>query len=177
MVVEMEKFFITVFCFLSLAVNQVFAASQGMKLYQNSTYNFSIEIPNYMSYFTPNNPNVKMSAGIQGFNMNVIVKSSPMKDSDDYFLNDLLDEQVAQYKNVGVPVLEYYVVNLPHYRVGYLADIVTYNYPEVSFQMTQYTFQFVRNWKYYCVSYFVTRGKEHLYQSTIKKSIDSLIVD
>ena len=172
------KFFLlSIVCILFLTANQAFATSQGMKLYRNSNHNFSIEVPDYMTYLTPKYPNVKMSAGIQGFNMNVIVKTFAVKNSDDYFLSDLLNEQVTQYKNMGVPVLEYDIVNLPHYRVAYLADVVTYNYPEGSFQMTQYTFQFVKNWKYYCVSYFVTRGKEHLYQTTIRKSIDSLIVD
>ena len=172
-----KVFLFVVFCMLFMTVNQAFSASQGMKLYRNSIYNFSIEVPNYMSYKTPLLPDTIMLASTQDFTMCVIVKPAPTKFSNDSDLNYLLSEQLSICRGNSWTVLEYDIVNLPRHRVLYQAIVVPYNYPEVSFKLTQYTFQFVRNWKYYCVSYSVIRGKEHLYQTTIRKSIDSLIVD
>ena len=147
------------------------------QVYRNTEYQFRIEIPDYLTYKTPKGPNVKMSATANSGtpNMNIIVKAFPLVAfSNDEVLNDLLEENQSYQSNTR-QLLKYGIVEIPNHRVLCTIWRVKYTYPELTFFLTQYTFEFISNYRYYCISYFVKPGTETKYEKMITYSIGSFV--
>lgn len=173
------KKFVAVFvaCFLvNFSACHVFAV-QGMKLYRNREYHFSIEIPEYLQYTTPRVPNIKMVAVIKDFSMNILVKPEPSVEySTDEILSEIYLEQV-QYmeRNFNGKILEAGIISIPQTRVLYFGYLARYDYPRETFFLTGYCFQFIRHRQAFCITYLVEPGKENLYKEAIIDSIGSFV--
>ena len=158
-----------------LNVSHVFAVA-GMKLYRNTNYQFSIEIPDYLVYKTPRGPNVKMSAAARDFNMNIVIRPSPeIETSDDVILAALYLSQAEDFRNHDMRIIESDIINIPHTRVLYTCYLARYDYPRGTFFLTGYCFQFIKHHRLYCVTYCVEPGKENLYKTAIIDSIGSFV--
>lgn len=175
----MKKFFIMVVIFTLMYINvgipHVFAV-EGMKLYRNREYQFSIEIPDYFQYQTPRGPNVKMSAAVRDFNMNIVIKPAPEIDySTDEILATIYLNDLELSKNNDTHIIEADIINIPHTRVLYYHCLARFDYPYRTFFSSGYHFQFIRHHRLYCISYFVELGKENLYKNAIIDSIGSFV--
>lgn len=167
--------------FLGILMSFVFILSDFnisfAQVYRNTEYQFRIEIPDYLEYKTPKGPNVKMSAAAHGGtpNMNVIVKAAPeLAFTNDDFLNYLLSENLASQSNTR-QLIKYGTIEIPNNKVLCSIWRVKYTYPERMFFLTGYTFEFVSNYRYYCISYFVEPGTEAKYEKMITYSIGSFV--
>jgi len=147
------------------------------QVYRNTEYQFRIEIPDYLKYKTPKGPNVKMSAAAYNGtpNMNVIVKSFPLLPfSNDEVLNDLLVENQSHQSNTR-QLLKYGIIEIPNHKVLCTVWRIKYTYPEITFFLSVYVFEFVSNYRYYCISYFLEPGTEAKYEKMITYSIGSFV--
>lgn len=172
-----KKFFLEalVFSLMFAHFSDAFAFT-GMKLYRNTEYQFSIEIPDYLTYRTPRGPNVKMSAAVRDFNMNIVIRTSPeIETSNDAVLAELYLLQLEDFRNYGIQIIESNIINIPHTRVLYVCYFARYDYPNETFFLTGYCFQFIKHHHLYCISYFVEPGKENLYKTAIINSIGSFV--
>ena len=147
------------------------------KLYRNTEYQFSIEIPDYMEYRTPRGPNVKMSASAKEGtpNMNVIVKPSmDFAYSNDDVLYGMF-ERNQQYISESFQLVNYGIIDIPEHRVLCTIWNKKYTYPTDTFYLTVYMFEFVTNYKYYTISYFLEPETEPMYEKMIIHSIGSFV--
>lgn len=154
-----------------------FYSTAFAKLYRNTEYQFSIEIPDYMEYRTPRGPNVKMSAlAKEGTpNMNVIVKPNMVFSySNDDVLYGMF-ERNQQYISESFQLLDYGIIDIPEHRVLCTIWNKKYTYPTDTFYLTVYMFEFVTNYKYYTISYFLEPGTESMYEKMITHSIGSFV--
>ena len=175
----MKKFFLMAFVFTFISINvdvsQVFA-TEGMKLYRNREYQFSIEIPEYLQYQKPRGPNVKMTAAVRDFNMNIVIRPVPEIDySTDEILAAMYLNDLELFKNNDTHIIEADIINIPHTRVLYYHYLARFDYPRGTFFLTGYCFQFIRHHRLYCITYCVEPGKENLYKETIIDSIGSFV--
>ena len=131
----MKKFFAAlIVCLVALTCSICSAAGTGMKLYRNTEYQFSIEIPDYLSYRTPRGPNVKMSAATRNFNMNIIIRPSPeVETSDDMVLAEIYSIQSEDFRRNDVKIIEADIINIPNTGILYFSYLARYNFPTETF--------------------------------------------
>ncbi len=165
----------TLFCTLLLSIS--LSTVSFAQLYRNTEYQFSLEIPDYMEYRTPRGPNVIMSAFAESGapNMNIIVKPNMnFACSDDDILYGMF-ERNQQYESGSLHLLQYGIIDIPEHRVLCTIWTKKYTYPNDTFYLTCYMFEFVTNYKYYCISYFIQPGTELMHESMITQSIGSFV--
>ncbi len=175
----MKKLFILAFALNIILMNFLAchaSALAGMKLYRNKEYQFSIEVPDYLTYQPPRGPNVKMLAGIKEFSMNIVIRPVPeIESSNDGILAEIHAADIRSSSERNTQILEADIINIPNIRVLYECYVTRYDYPQMTFFLTGYSFQFIKHHRLYCISYFVEPGKENLYKKTIFNSIGSFV--
>ena len=147
------------------------------KLYRNTEYQFSIEIPDYMEYRTPRGPNVKMSAYAKGGNPNIAIIVKPNQEiavSSNAILAGMYLED-KKLESTTMKLISADIIPIPEHNMLCTIWLKKYTYPEITFYMTLYMFEFVSNYKYYHISYGVEPGTEAKYEEMITRSIGSFV--
>jgi len=155
-----------------------FAAPEGMKLYRNTDYHFSLYIPNEFNPRTPRGPNVKMSyADEYGNNMNVIVKPVPgiIRD-DEETMQYLLENQKRTYRDFsgGGEMAFGYLVDLPpSHKAVQIGGSAFWRTPDRTYSYLMTMVTTIQNNKCYTISYGILPEYVSRYSSKIKQSIAS----
>ena len=165
----------TISCMFLLSL--ILTSTAFAQLYRNTEYQFSIEIPDYMEYRTPREPNVKMSAYAKDLFPNIVIIVKPNQEivsSNDEILAAMLmeEEKLASPKRQ----LKYAdIISISDHEVLYTIWNNTYTRPNFIFPVTRYSFEYITNHKYYYISYEIKRGTETIYENMIAQSICSFI--
>ncbi len=163
--------------FSTLLLSIFLSSVSFAQLYRNTEYQFSLLIPDYMEYRTPRGPNVKMTASAKSGapNMNIIVKPNlEFAFSNDENLSNILALNQA-YESDTRHLLNYGIIDIPEHRVLCTIWNIKYTYPNNTFYMTAYVFEFVSNYKYYCISYFFNPETALMHEEMVKRSIGSFV--
>lgn len=172
----MKSFLTNVFCILLLSL--ILSNTAFAQLYRNTEYQFSIEIPDYMEYRTPREPNVKMSAYAKDFTPNIVIIAKPSPEiafSNDEILMALLIDEEKGLESSTRKLKFADIVSISSHEVLYTIWNETYIRSNVIMPVTVYSFEFITNNKYYYVSYTIKRGTETIYEKMISQSIFSFV--
>lgn len=151
------------------------ANAANLKLYRNEEYQFSIKIPYEFQYRTPRGPNVKMLAGdTSGANMNIIIKPIPIKDSDEIFLKEILNIQKAQ-RPASTFVINEGITDINNIKAAWTFSMNKYKNPKSDFTLALLSYQFITNYKYYCITYCASPDTYILYEPLYIDSISSFV--
>lgn len=174
---EMKRltFMIAVFVLVLSYASCAFCSSYN--LYRNTEWEFSIDVPDFMSYKTPRGPNVKMSASNYdaSFIMSVIVKPMPELEETDENSLEALHAINLQSSSDYAKCLKYGFLPIPNRVVLAEYWVVKHTYPERTFYQDAIMYSFVTNNKYFLITYYANVGTIGTYSKYIEHSIGSFV--
>lgn len=94
--------------------------NSAMKLYENTKYNFSIEIPKEFDYVSPKSPNIIMSAVDESHiaNINILVRTIDEQITAEEF-NNLVAED-PQSLNLPGEIIDRGIINTQNNKAAYV---------------------------------------------------------
>ena len=170
----MKKIFALIIMILVCISSVVYATD--MKLYRNREWQFRIDIPASFEYSTPKSPNTLMMAhGNNRSSINIVAKKMPIKEASAEDLTELANAQREANPVLDKSIISSgitYVNNSPAHWALYNTE---YRTPTDEFKLTILMFQFVKNYKYYAVSYGIVPELYTQTQPIFMQSISSFV--